>query len=72
MRVLSVLASHRRRQVGTAFVREADARLKSMGRIKINLQVRVSNEAVAAFCKRLGYAIEERISMAKVIGRTPA
>jgi ribosomal protein S18 acetylase RimI-like enzyme len=36
-----------------------------MGCTKINLQVRASNSAVTAFYEKLGYAVEERISMGR-------
>ena len=36
-----------------------------MGCSKINLQVRASNATVVEFYKRLGYVIEERMSMGK-------
>ena len=64
---VAVLNSHRRRGVGAAMVRDAEDRLRSMGCHKINLQVRASNAAVVEFYKRLGYAIEERVSMGKRI-----
>ena len=62
---LAVLKSHRRRGVGRALVREAESRLLSMGCGKVNLQVRASNPGVVAFYERLGYAVEERVSMGK-------
>jgi ribosomal protein S18 acetylase RimI-like enzyme len=62
---VAVLNSHRRRGVGTALVRGAEDRLRSMGCSKINLQVRASNATVVEFYKRLGYVIEERMSMGK-------
>jgi ribosomal protein S18 acetylase RimI-like enzyme len=62
-----VLNSHCRRGVGTALVRQAEDRLRSMGCNKINLQVRASNVTVLAFYKRLGYVTEERVSMGKRI-----
>lgn len=68
---LAVLNAHRRRGVGTALVREAEERLLAMGCNKINLQVRTANVAVVAFYRRLGYAIEERVSMGKRIGASP-
>jgi len=43
----------------------SEARLAAMGCQKINLQVRASNAAVVEFYKKLGYMIEERISMGK-------
>ena len=62
---LAVLKSHRRRNIGTLLVREAERRLRALGCIKINLQVRTSNSAVAAFYEKLGYCVEERISMGR-------
>lgn len=54
-----------RRGVGSALVREAEARLTALGCQKINLQIRAGNEAVAAFYAELGYDVEPRISMGK-------
>lgn len=62
---LAVLNSYRRRKVGTLLVEEAEKRLRALGCTKINLQVRTSNQAVAGFYKRLGYDVEERVSMGK-------
>lgn len=56
-----------RRGVGTALVREAEARLFALGCRKINLQIREGNEAVTAFYARLGYDVEPRVSMGKRI-----
>lgn len=64
---VAVLKSHRRRGVGTALVREAEKRLTALGCPKINLQVRSTNAAVVGFYKRLGYTVEERISMGKLL-----
>ena len=64
---VAVLHSRQRRGVGAALVHGAEERLRSMGCGKINLQVRASNIAVVEFYKRLGYVIEERISMGKRI-----
>jgi ribosomal protein S18 acetylase RimI-like enzyme len=68
---MAVLNSRRRRGVGTALVRGAEDRLRSMGCNKINLQVRASNVGVVEFYKRLGYAIEERTSMGKRVTCSP-
>jgi ribosomal protein S18 acetylase RimI-like enzyme len=64
---VAVLNSHRRLGVGTALVRGAEERLRSMGCGKINLQVRASNATVIGFYNRLGYEVEERTSMGKRI-----
>lgn len=55
----------RRGGVGTALVREAERALAALGCEKVNLQVRASNEAVARFYTKLGYAIEDRISLGR-------
>jgi ribosomal protein S18 acetylase RimI-like enzyme len=62
---LAVLRSHQRRGIGTALVKEAEARLRALGGTKINLQVRSSNPAVIGFYRSLGYEIEDRVSMGK-------
>jgi ribosomal protein S18 acetylase RimI-like enzyme len=62
---VAVLNSHCRQGIGTALVGAAEARLRSMGCSKINLQVRSTNATVVAFYRRLGYLIEERTSMGK-------
>jgi ribosomal protein S18 acetylase RimI-like enzyme len=54
-----------RRGVGTALVRHVEAALTALGCPKLNLQVRASNKGVVAFYKRLGYSVEERVSMGK-------
>jgi ribosomal protein S18 acetylase RimI-like enzyme len=48
-------------------VGEAERRLKALGCGKVNLQVRSTNEAVIGFYRRLGYDVEERVSMGKRI-----
>ncbi len=61
----AVRAASRRRGIGTALVREAEIRLRGLGCAKVNLQVRRTNAAVVGFYERLGYSIEERVSMGK-------
>ena len=65
---VAVSEAHRRRGVGSALVREAEKRLMVLGCHKVNLQIVLANYSVAAFYGKLGYAIEERISMGKPIG----
>src|SRR3984885_3330575 len=67
---LAILNSHRRRGIGSALVRDAEERLRSIGCRKINLQVRVSNAAIVKFYERHGYMTEERVSMGKGIRAT--
>jgi ribosomal protein S18 acetylase RimI-like enzyme len=58
----------RRRGIGGALVRHAEAALGALGCPKINLQVRASNAGVVAFYETLGYRVEERISLGKRLG----
>jgi ribosomal protein S18 acetylase RimI-like enzyme len=58
---------HRRSGLGSALVRTAEQPLVQRGCLKINLQLLAGNAATAAFYERLGYAIEPRISMGKVV-----
>ncbi|KTE10728.1 GNAT family acetyltransferase [Sphingopyxis sp. H115] len=62
---MAVRRDCRRGGVGTALVREAERALAALGCEKVNLQVRASNEAVARFYTKLGYAIEDRISLGR-------
>ena len=62
---LAVKPEHRRAGIGTALVRHLEHMLAERGCLKVNLQVRASNAAVVAFYDKLGYAIEDRLSMGK-------
>lgn len=62
---LAVAPDARRRGLGRALMREAEALLRAEGCPKLNLQVRAGNEGVVAFYERLGYQVEEMISMGK-------
>ncbi len=64
---VAVHPEHHRRGIGSALVRHAELALISAGCVKVNLQLLATNEATAAFYKRLGYTIEPRISMGKVL-----
>jgi ribosomal protein S18 acetylase RimI-like enzyme len=66
---VAVLRTHRRSGVGSALIRELERRLGTMGCVKINLQVQAANSGVAEFYRRLGYVVEDRISMGKRAGR---
>ena len=64
---LAVHPRCRRRGFGRELMREAEARLKALGCPKLNLQVRSSNAEVIAFYERLGYSIEDRASLGKIL-----
>lgn len=64
------LATHpavRRRKVATQLVRDLERRLKAVGCVKLNLQIRSENSQIAAFYASLGYEEEARLSLGKVL-----
>jgi len=64
---LAVQREFRRRGVGTALIERAELKLVRAGCPKVNLQVVASNSAVVSLYRRLGYSVEDRISMGKVL-----
>ncbi|HEY0711136.1 MAG TPA: GNAT family acetyltransferase [Polyangia bacterium] len=62
---LAVSPACRRQGLATQLVRAAEIGLARIGCTKVNLQVRATNETVVAFYRKLGYAIEERVSMGR-------
>ena len=65
--LLAVHPDHRLRGLGRALMAEAESRLAGLGCPKLNLQVRGGNEEVLAFYRRLGYSVEDRISLGKAL-----
>lgn len=65
--LVAVDPGFRRHGVGSALMREAEQRLVALGCPKLNLQVRGDNAGVVPFYESLGYRVEERISMGKVL-----
>jgi len=55
--------------VGAALVRHAEQALTDRGCMKINLQIVSGNEDVATFYESLGYAIEKRVNMGKMVNQ---
>lgn len=64
---LAVAPRFRRHGLGTALMRHAEKALIDRGCPKINLQVMPTNAAVVAFYQKLGYNVEERVSMGKTM-----
>lgn len=62
---VAVVPGHERRGIGRALVREAELRLRQLGCGKINLQIEGANRDVVAFYERLGFTVEDRVSMGK-------
>jgi ribosomal protein S18 acetylase RimI-like enzyme len=62
---VQVARAHRRTGVATALLRHLEGLLVGRGCLKVNLQVRAANAGAVALYKRLGYEVEERVSMGK-------
>ncbi|HLK13606.1 MAG TPA: GNAT family acetyltransferase [Fimbriimonadaceae bacterium] len=64
---LAVAPEARRRGIGSALVRHVEGVLLAQNCGKVNLQILADNDGVVAFYKKLGYTVEPRISMGKVL-----
>lgn len=53
--------------VGSALVRHAEQALAEKGCCKVNLQIVTSNQTTIGFYEKLGYQVEPRISMGKLL-----
>ena len=62
---LAVAPEHQRRGYARAIVDEAERLLRQAGCPKINLQVRNSNRGVIEFYRKLGYSVDDVVSMGK-------
>jgi ribosomal protein S18 acetylase RimI-like enzyme len=55
----------RRRGIGAALIRRLEAAFAERGCLKVNLQVRETNPGVIPFYEKLGYSVEQLVSMGK-------
>ena len=62
---LAVEPGLQRGGTGRELVAEAERRLADLGCWKLNIQVRSTNADVVTFYERLGFAVEDRISLGK-------
>jgi ribosomal protein S18 acetylase RimI-like enzyme len=62
---LAVDPAYQRRGFARSIVSEAERRLRASGCPKINLQVRSSNQGVIEFYRRIGYSVDDVVSMGK-------
>ena len=62
---VAVHPKHRRRGIARNLMTELEDSLRVLGCAKLNLQVLASNETACAFYRKLGYQVEERVSMGK-------
>ncbi len=64
---VAVHPEQQRHGLGRKLVQTAELALAQRGCLKINLQLLASNDATTAFYEGLGYAVEPRINMGKVL-----
>jgi ribosomal protein S18 acetylase RimI-like enzyme len=64
---MAVAPTYRRKGLGRILMTEAERLLAARGCPKINLQVLAKNPEAIAFYRRLGYALDEFVSMGKRI-----
>ena len=64
---VAVSPAHRKLGAGRQLVAHAEQALASRGCLKINLQLLQSNAAMAAFYASMGYAVEPRVNMGKLL-----
>jgi ribosomal protein S18 acetylase RimI-like enzyme len=62
---LAVHPNHQHQGIGRGLMSEAEKRLDLVGCPKVNLQVRASNQAAVEFYRRIGYTIDEVVSMSR-------
>lgn len=67
MHHLATHPSHRRNGFARLLVEELQVRLRQLGCVKLNLQVRDGNHSVVAFYERLGFVVEPRSSLGKLL-----
>jgi len=62
---VAVRPEHRRKGIGASLMRAVEKGVAGIGCTKLNLQVRSTNREVIEFYRKIGYEIEDRVSMAK-------
>ena len=62
---LAVAENERHQGVGTALMGKMEQELKALGCLKMNLQVMSSNLGVIEFYEKLGFSVEDRVSMGR-------
>ena len=64
---LAVLNDKRRSGIGNTMMSAIEKELRQLGCIKINIQVRSSNQEVILFYKGIGFDIEDHVSLGKLL-----
>ncbi|MDG6228518.1 MAG: GNAT family acetyltransferase [Candidatus Thermoplasmatota archaeon] len=60
---LAVKEGHRKKGIGSLLMKKALSELKKVGCLKVNLQVDKENIGIVSFYAKVGFAVEDRISM---------
>ena len=64
---LAVTKDKQGKGIGTKLLKHAENTLKSIGCVKINIQILLTNQKVKEFYEKNGFTVEERISMGKLV-----
>jgi ribosomal protein S18 acetylase RimI-like enzyme len=64
---LAVINDSRRSGIGKNMMHAIEQKLRHLGCVKLNLQVRSSNHDVILFYKEIGFEIEDHVSMGKLL-----
>ena len=62
---LAVAPEHRGKGYGRQLMQHVEERLTAIGCPKLNMQVRASNKAALEFYRKLGYSVDEAVSLGK-------
>ncbi len=68
---LAVGPHHQGKGFGSLLMSEAERRLAELRCPKVNLQVRATNQNVVAFYRRLGYRVDDAVSLGKRLVEGP-
>lgn len=62
---LAVHPDHRRQGLGRTLMAEAERRLRELGCPTLNLQVSTSNDTAVQFYRRIGYVVDDVVSLGR-------
>jgi ribosomal protein S18 acetylase RimI-like enzyme len=67
---VAVHPDYRSKGLGRRLMSTVEAGLEELGCTKVNLQIRSSNAEAMTFYKKIGYSVEDRISMGKILSNS--